>query len=259
MEPNNFNNSTTEAQASKTPEASASTTVERQQKENKMATIQLPAEEAKGYVPEESLTASTASIYAHSTTDGHVTDPAEEATAPQKRRIFQHTSKKHAKKAAHRRLRHNANRCGIVCRQFHNYGKVNASGYFHKTIQRDEPGIYIRGRWNNLPASSQLSDFLTEDQLLAWQVWRKRPRKMDRRRMRVNPRVTSRLKASSRPQEPVVQQPANSSKKMSTGQKIAIGVGAALGIGLGWSGRRLVNYVQGCRPSVLVRTALSTN
>ncbi len=159
-----------------------------------------------------------------------VINPDEEATAPPKRRIFKHTSKKHAKKAAHRRLRHNASRCGIVCRHFHNYGEV----YFHKTIQRDEPGIYIRGKWDNLPASSQLTDFLTEDQLLAWQVWRKRPRKMDRRRMRVNPRVTSRLKASSRPQEPVVQQPANSSKKMSTGQKIAIGVGAALGIGLGW-------------------------
>ena len=164
-----------------------------------------------------------------------VINPDEEATENPKRRIFKHTSKKHAKKAAHRRLPHNANRCGIVCRQFHNYGKVNASGYFHKTIQRDEPAIYFRGKWNNLPSSSQLTDFLAEDQLLAWQVWRKRPRKMDRRRMRVNPWVTSRLKVASRPQEPVVQQPANSSKKMSTGKKVCIGVGAALAAaGLGW-------------------------
>lgn len=134
---------------------------------------------------------------------------------------------KHAKRATNRRLRHRSHFRGHVYRDIYNYGTVN--NYAHGNFKVKYSDTY-EPRPTRLPkmvpATNTLGDFLSPND---WQALRVRLSMKDHKREQ--PQVEP--AELHQPQgEPVVKQPAQ--KKMSTGQKVCIGVGAALGVGLGW-------------------------
>ena len=123
-----------------------------------------------------------------------------------------------------RKSRHKSHAIGTRFRDLYNNGSIHTTecGNYRIVFNRFNPRSSCA---SNVPARNVLGELCGDELRMAKALHKHHQEHI------AQPKVEP--AELHQPQlEPAVQQPAQ--KKMSTGKKIAIGVGAALGVGLGW-------------------------